>query len=143
VPVAPVRVLVIEGFEPWRRSVCSMLKRHPELRLVGEAADGLAAVQEASKLKPDLILMSTGLPNLHGIEAAKRIRRAVPSTKILFLTANSDAGVVRAALGTGANGYVLKADAASELWPAIKAVVQGRKYVSSGVEGGSIQAAVS
>ena len=120
-----------------------MLKRHPELRLVGEAADGLAAVQEASKLKPDLILMSTGLPNLHGIEAAKRIRRAVPSTKILFLTENSDAGVVRAALGTGANGYVLKADAASELWPAIKAVVQGRKYVSSGVEGGSIQAAVS
>jgi len=136
--VASIRVLVVEGFEAWRRSVCSMLKRHADVRIVGEAADGIAAVQEASKLKPDLILMAIGLPNLNGIEAARRICQAVPGTKIIFLTLNSEADVVNAALSSGAKGYVLKTDAGSELWPAIKAVLQAEKYLSSGVVGGSI-----
>jgi len=143
VPVAPVRILVVEDFEPWRRSVCSMLKRHAELQLVGEAADGLEAAQKAQKLKPDLILLDIGLPNLNGIEAAKRIRDGVPGTKIIFVTVNNDADTVRAALNSGAQGYVLKTDAGSELWPAIKAVLQGKKYLSSGAVGGSIQATAS
>ena len=142
-PLTSIRVLVVEGFEPWRRSICSMLKRRAEFRVVGEAADGLAAVQEASKLKPDLILMAISLPNLNGIEAAKRICQAAPGTKIIFLTLNSDADVVQAALNSGAKGYVLKSDAGSELWPAIEAVLQGKQYVSSGVVGGSIQADIS
>ena len=120
-----------------------MLKRHAEVRLIGEVADGLKAVQRASKLRPDLILMAIGLPNLNGIEAAKRICQAVPGTKIIFLTLNSEADVVNAALSSGAKGYVLKTDAGSELWPAIKAVLQGKKYLSSGAVGGSIQATAS
>jgi len=131
VSALPVRVLVVEDFEPWRRSVCSVLKRHAELQLVGEAADGLAAVHKAGESKPDLVLLDIGLPKLNGI--AQQICQVLPSTKILFLTVNSDVEVVEAALSNGAQGYVLKTDAESELWPAIDTLVHNRKYVSSRV----------
>jgi len=143
VPLASIRILVVDDFEPWRRSLRSMLKRRAELQVVGEVADGLAAVQKASELKPDLILLDIGLPKLDGIEAAKQIRQVLPGAKILFLTLNRDPDVVQVALDTGAKGYVLKADAGSELYPAIEAVLQGKRYVSSGVVCGSIQAAAS
>ena len=118
---------------PWRQSVRSLLKTHAELQVVGEVADGLEAVQKASELKPDLILLDIGLPSLNGIEAAKRIRQTVPGTRILFLTQNRDPDVARAALDTNAKGYVLKADAGSELWPAIEAVLHAKQYVSRGL----------
>ena len=130
-----VRILVADAFQPWRGTVCSLLKRRAELQVVGEVADGLAAVQEASKLKPDLILLDVGLPNLNGIEAAKRIRQVVSGAKILFLTVISQAEVAQAALSSGGQGYVLKQNAGSELWPAIEAVLQGKQYVSSGLAG--------
>jgi len=133
VPLAPIRILVVEDFEPWRHSVCSMLSAHAESRLVGEVADGLAAVQEARELKPDLVLLDIGLPGLNGIEAAKRICQAAPGTKILFLTVNTEEDVVRAALSSGGQGYVLKTDAGSELWPAVEAVLEGKRYVSKGL----------
>jgi len=143
VPLSSIRVLVVDDFEPWRHSVRSMLKGHTELRLAGEVADGLEAVQRASKLKPDLVLLDIGLPNLNGIETAKQIRQLVPATKILFLTLINDADVPLMALSSGGHGYVLKSDAGSELLPAIEAVLQGEQYVSSGVVCGSIQAAAS
>jgi len=133
VPVTRFRILVVDDFAPWRHSVRSMLQGHLELELVGEVADGLEAVQKAEELHPDLILLDIGLPQLNGIEAARQIRQSAPDTAILFLTMNSDADLVRAALDTSAKGYVLKADAGSELWPAIEAVLQGKHYVSMGL----------
>jgi DNA-binding NarL/FixJ family response regulator len=130
-----IRILLVDSFEPWRRSVRSMLRKHAELRLVGEVGDGLAAVQQASKLKPDLILLGLDLSSLNGIETAKQICHVVPGTKILFLSIDSDADVVQAALSNGGQGFVLKTDAGNELWPAIEAVLQGKQYVSSGLVG--------
>src|SRR3974377_187326 len=121
--LAPIRILLVDDFQLWRHLVESMLKKHTEVRLVGEAADGLAAIQRAFKLKPDLILMDIGLPNLNGIHAAEQIRRSIPSTKILFLAFNNDSQVIQMLLDSGAHGYVLKTDAATELLPAIEAVV--------------------
>jgi len=135
VPLASIRILVVDDFEPWRHSVRSMLKRHAELRLVGEVADGLEAVQKASELKPDLILLDIGLPNLNGIEAAKQIRQVVPDAKILFVTLINDPDVPLMALSSGGHGYVLKSDAGSELLPAIKAVLHGEQYVSARLVG--------
>jgi len=82
-----------------------------------------------------LILLDIGLPHLNGIEVAKQIHRASPGTRIIFLTLNSDADVVRAALDTGAKGYLQKADAGSELWPAIEAALRSDQFVSSGLVG--------
>jgi DNA-binding NarL/FixJ family response regulator len=101
--------------------------------VVGEAADGLEALQRAEELNPDLVLLDIGLPNLNGIEAESRLRQTVPSAKILFLTQENDAGLARNVLSGGAQGYVLKTDAGSELLSAIKTVVRGNNFVSSGI----------
>jgi DNA-binding NarL/FixJ family response regulator len=93
-------------------------------------------VRKALELTPDLILLDIGLPNLNGIEAAKRIRQAATGSRIIFLTQNSNKDVVRAALGTLAQGYVLKTDAGSELLTAMAGVLGGDDYVSSGIKGG-------
>jgi DNA-binding NarL/FixJ family response regulator len=122
VPVAPVGILVVDDFQPFRQFVFSTLQERPDWQVIYEVADGLEAVQRARELKPDLILLDIGLPHLNGIEAAKQICQVVPGTKILFLTQNNDAEVVRATLSDGAQGYVLKADAGKELSPAIEAV---------------------
>ena len=132
--MAAIRILVADDFEPWRRSVCSMLKGQAELQVVGEAADGEEAVQKAQTLKPHLILLDIGLPKMNGIEAAKRIHQLVPGARILFLTQNNDKDVVTAALRTGAQGFVLKTDAGTELLPAVAAVLGGNDFVSTGIK---------
>ena len=129
-----VRILVVDDFEPWRQHIRSMLQSQPELRVVAEVADGLEAVQKALELKPDLILLDIGLPKLSGIEAANRIRQVVPGARIIFLTQNGNEGIVRAALNTGAQGYILKTDAGRELFTAVAEVLAGKKFVSRGIE---------
>ena len=99
------------------------------MRIVGVVSDGLAAVLKAEELQPDVILLDVGLPKLNGIEAARRIRRLAPKSKILFLSQEVDVEVARVALSDG-HGYVVKSDADNELFAAIEAVVQGRKFVS-------------
>lgn len=113
-----------------------MLQTRPDLRVVAEAGDGLEAVQKA-ELQPDLIVLDIGLPNLNGLEAAKRILQVAPGTKIICLTSNSDRDVVRAALSAGAQGYVLKTDAARELVTAVQRVIGGEQFVSSGIQAGN------
>jgi DNA-binding NarL/FixJ family response regulator len=126
-----VRILVVDDFEPWRRSASSLLREKPELQVVGEASDGLQAVQKAVELKPDLILLDIGLPSLNGIEAARQIRELVPESKIIFLTQESSAEVMQEALTVGASGYVVKTMAGSQLLTAIEAVLLGKRFVSS------------
>ncbi len=128
-----VRILVVDDFEPWRQQVCSMLQTRPELRVVAEVGDGLEAVQKARELKPDLIMLDIGLPNLNGLEAANRIRLVVPDAVIIFVTANCDKDMKQAALKTGARGYVLKTNAGSELLTAIAGILGGDDFVSSGI----------
>ena len=86
-------------------------------------------------MKPDVILLDIGLPKLNGIEAARQIRQRSPSSKIIFLSMNSDLDIVRAAFETGASGYVRKIDAGRELLFAVDAVLRGRQFVSSSLEG--------
>jgi CheY-like chemotaxis protein len=135
-PPPPVRVLVVDDHEPFRRFVCSTLQKRPELQVIGEASDGLEAVQKAEELKPDLILLDIGLPTLDGIEVSRRISMVVPGAKILVVTQNNDADMARAVLSDGASGYVLKLDANMELLRAVEVVLQGGQFVSTGVRRG-------
>jgi DNA-binding NarL/FixJ family response regulator len=128
--VAPVRVLVVEDFVPFRQFILSTLATMRDLQVIGEVSDGLQAVQKTVELQPDLILMDIGLPSLNGIEAARQIRKLVPQLKIIFLTQESSADVVQEALSLGAQGYVVKALAASKLLTAVEAVLLGKTFVS-------------
>ena len=128
-----VRILVVEDFQPFRRFVCATLQSRPNWQIIAEASSGLEAVQKAVALKPDLILLDIGLPTLNGIEAAEQISTLVPDATILFITQQDDADVVAAALSNGARGYVLKINANRELLPAVEAVLDGRRFIGSGL----------
>jgi DNA-binding NarL/FixJ family response regulator len=126
-----IRVLLVDDFEPWRRFACSTLQTQPEYQVVGEVADGLEAVRTTQQLQPDLILLDIGLPTVNGIEVARQIREASPRSKVIFVTENRSLDVAQEALRNGAEGYVVKSDAVSELLPAIKAVLEGKKFISA------------
>jgi len=132
---SPTRVLVVDDNQPWCRFIRSTLQLHPELQLIGEAADGLEAVRKTQELQPDLILLDIGLPRLNGIAAARQIRQLSSRPKILFLSGDHSPDIAVAALRSGASGYVVKSDAVRELSTALKAVLEGKQFVSSSVEG--------
>jgi DNA-binding NarL/FixJ family response regulator len=129
-----VRVLVVEDFEPFRRFVCSTLGKLPHLQIVAEASDGLKAVSHAKELQPDLILLDIGLPTFDGIEAARQIRTHSPLSKIMFVTEESAAQFVQEAFRIGAMAYVTKMRARKELLAAVDAVLDGRQFVSAGLQ---------
>ena len=133
--MSSIRTLIADDYAEWRRQVRLLLQARPEWQVIAEASDGSEAIQKAEELKPDLILLDISLPELNGIEAARRIRQLSPSSKIVFLSQNNDRDLVRAALSTGALGYVHKTDAQNEVLPAVDAVLRGKQYVSSSLKG--------
>jgi len=128
--LSPIRILIVDDFKDWRRQILLLFETRPEWQVVAEAADGPEAIQKAEELKPDLIVLDIGLPKLNGIEAARRIRQLSPSSKIVFLSQDSDPEVVQAALGTGAQGYVHKTNFRSDFLPAIRAALRNGRFVS-------------
>src|SRR5216684_1594578 len=97
-----VRILVVEDFEPFRTLIRAILEKNPRLHIVAEVSDGLDAVQKATDLKPDLILLDIGLPLLNGLDAARLIRKLAPDSKILFVSQECSSEVVQDALSLGA-----------------------------------------
>jgi DNA-binding NarL/FixJ family response regulator len=124
------RILVVEDHEGVRSFVCSELQQRTEFCIVGEAVNGLDAVQKAQELQPDLVLLDVGLPKLNGLEAARQISSLVPNAKILFLSLESSARIMQEAFRLGAWGYVHKMRAQLDLLPAVDAVLSGRRFVS-------------
>jgi DNA-binding NarL/FixJ family response regulator len=130
--MGPVRILVVDDYEQFRRLIRTILDR-PTLRIVGEASDGLEAIQKATLLQPDLILLDIGLPKLNGLKVAEQIRQLAPHSKILFVSQESSADVVQHALDSSALGYLQKTRA-GELLTAIDSVLAGKRYVSTSLE---------
>ena len=102
--------------------------------VLGAVTDGEAAIVAAAQLLPDVVVLDISMPVLNGIEAAKRMLEANPSTKIVFLTVEKDKDTCRAVLESGACGFVLKPRLATDLIPAIGLAKDGRRFVSSGCE---------
>jgi len=129
-PSPTVRILLVDDYDSWRLWVYSKLSTQQQLQIVGEASDGLEAVSKAHELKPDLILLDIALPNLNGLEVASQIAQSSYDTKIIFLTKEQDADIVKHALSNAAMGYVVKEEAETQLLAAIAAVLQGKRFVS-------------
>ena len=128
-----VRVLIIEDFIPFQRLIQLVLEENQHLQMIGVAADGAEGACKAKELNPDLILLDIGLPRLNGIEAAKKILASAPQCRIVIVTQESSADSVRESLAVGARGYVSKSRIVSDLLPAIKAVLEGNRFTSSGL----------
>lgn len=121
----PTRVLVAEDYEPFQRFLVSTLRNRLGAEDIHTVSDGLQAVQEAQRLQPGLILLDIGLPSTSGIEPARQIRELSPTSKIIFVTQESSAEMLQAALNVEAFGYLVKADVGIGLLPAITAVLRG------------------
>ena len=126
--MAALRTLIVEDHDGLRAMLRSLMENEASCVVIGEASDGLQAVQTAQELQPDLILLDLSLPKLNGMEAGRRIRKISPESKILFLSQEPAPEIVQTALGLG-SGYLLKSDA-KELPAAVHAVLEGKKFVS-------------
>ena len=125
------RVLLVDDHAVLRAGLRRLLEDQPDLTVVGEAGMAVEAIDLASRLQPDLILLDLGMPGLGGLEALPRLRQAAPEARLLVLTMHDDEGYLRQALHSGAAGYVLKKAADHELLSAIRAVQRGEVYVYS------------
>ncbi len=130
-----LRVLVVDDYQAWRGFVASTLQKRSDLCIIGEGTDGFEAVQIAQQLQPDLIVLDIGLPRLNGIAAARRIREVSPDSRILFVSENRSRDIAEETIRSGALGYVVKSDAATQLLPAVEAVLQGKQFVSASLTG--------
>jgi DNA-binding NarL/FixJ family response regulator len=131
---AGLRILVVEDYEPFRRLACLELQQRAEFQVIGEASDGLEAVEKVQELKPDLVLLDIGLPKLNGLEAAKQIRKVYPHARLLFVSQESSSELIGEAFRLGARGYVHKQRAQIDLFPAIEATLAGRTFISDGLK---------
>ena len=105
----------------------------PEYEVVGAVADGQALVQAAESLKPDVIIADISMPLLNGLDAAERLMERVPGVKLVFLTVSEDPEVAAEAIRRGAAGYVLKKSASSELFEALRQVLEEKTYITPAI----------
>ncbi len=129
----PIRVLLADDHKLMRAGLRLVIDQQPDLSVVGEADDGRQAVELSNTLKPDVVVMDIGMPNLNGIEAARKITETRPDTRVVMLSMHSDEGYVLRALKAGARAYLLKDSATSDLVHAIHAVVEGKSFFSPAV----------
>ena len=125
-----IRVLLADDHRLFREALRTVLER--ECDVVGEAASGEEAVALAARTRPDIVLLDVGMPGVGGLNAAHRLARESPNSKVVILSQHDDEEyVIEAMVDAGAAGYLVKTDAASELLSALRAVAAGRRYLSA------------
>lgn len=129
-----IRILIVDDHEIFRRGLRSLLESRPEFQILGEAADGMQAIEKAKELKPELIVMDVSMPQLDGLQATRLIRKQLPSTKILILSQHDTSHMLSAAFEAGANGYVTKSQVSRCLLAALDAIAAGRPFTWNGQE---------
>jgi DNA-binding NarL/FixJ family response regulator len=123
-------VLLADDHEVLRKGLRSLIETHAGWTVCGEASNGWQAVELATTLKPDVVVLDVTMPQLNGLEATRKIHRLVPESEILILTVHGSQHMLREALNAGARGYLLKSDAGRELLAAVEAVSQHRYFFS-------------
>lgn len=129
------RVLLADDHAVVREGLKALIGGHPGFEVIGEAADGPAAVALAAELDPDVVVVDLSMPGLSGAEVTARLRQARPDRKVVALTVHEERGYLRSLLEAGAAGYVLKRAAAAELVQALRAVAAGGTYIDPALAG--------
>ncbi len=136
--MSKVKVLLVDDHELVREGIKMILEKERDFEVVGEATDGRKALAALQKVTPDVILMDISMPNLNGFEAIFQIKRRYPDAKILVLTVHTNEEYVYKSLKAGALGYLVKDSAVSELVGAVKAISEGKSYLSPSVSRGLV-----
>jgi len=129
----PLRILVVDDHAVVRRGVRALLESHAGWEVCGEATNGRDAVEEALRLRPDIVVMDLSLPGLNGLDATRRILQDAPGTEVLVLTMHHSEELARDALQAGARGYVLKRDADEDLIAAVESLRQHKPFLTGAV----------
>ncbi|MFY9643632.1 MAG: response regulator transcription factor [Terriglobales bacterium] len=117
-----VRILLVDDHPVVRHGLRAVLSGHPEWTVIDEAQDGLEAVDKASRMEPDVVVLDVSMPRMDGLEACRRIRKGTPKCEVLIVTQNDSQQMMREALDAGAIGYVVKSNVARDLADAVEAV---------------------
>ena len=125
-----VNIVLADDHPVVRRGLRVLIEAEPDLRLVGEAQDGLEGVQLVERLKPDVLILDLMMPGLNGLEVARQVAQCSPKTRVVILSMHVNEAYVLEALRSGASGYVLKDASAAELIRAVREVFSGRRYLS-------------
>ena len=129
----PIRILIVDDHTLVRDGLSSVLGREADMTVVGEASNGLEAIEETSRLKPDVVLMDLRMPELDGVEAMKRIAENDPAANVLVLTTFDTDEYIFQAIQAGAKGFLLKDASHDELYKAVRAVSKGESLIEPGV----------
>lgn len=135
-----LKILLVDDHPVVRQGLRQVLESNLEFRVVGEAADGQAALEQVVQLHPDVVILDLALPGINGLEVARRIRQRSPQTRMLVLSMHSNEAYVHEAFKEGVLGYVLKENATEDLVQAVEAVAAGRRYLSPKISEEDIQA---
>ena len=124
-----IRVVIVDDHAVLRAGLRTLLDLQPDMEVVGEAAEGLEAVERVKRLEPDVVLMDISLPGMEGLEVAKKLKKTHPDVKVIILTMHEDRRYLYSALKAGASGYVVKRAADTELIDAIRAAYRGDVFL--------------
>jgi DNA-binding NarL/FixJ family response regulator len=128
--VSPYRIVLADDHVMFRQGIKNILEGAEDLEVVGEAGDGLDLLKILKKVIPDMVILDISMPNLRGLEATREIKMISPDVKVLILTMHKDKEYVFYAISAGAEGYLLKEDADTELFAAVEKIRQGGHYIS-------------
>jgi DNA-binding NarL/FixJ family response regulator len=132
-----IRILLVDDHPIVRQGLKTLLEGRAGWQVIGEASDGVEAVEKAETLNPDVMVLDVTMPRMNGLEACRVIRRRAPKLEILFVTQHDSPQMMREALDAGARGYVVKSNAARDLLEAVEAVSQHRVFTSLNQQGSS------
>jgi len=130
-----IKVLLVDDHKMMREGLCALLANEPDIDVVGEASDGRTALDLVRTLRPDVLVMDIGMPELNGIEATRQILAEYESVKVIALSTHTDRRFVHHMLDAGARGYVLKIEAHGELLRAVRSASRGNVYLSPAIAG--------
>ena len=125
-----LRIMLADDHDIVREGLRSLIERQPGWQIVGEAVNGRHAIREAKRLRPNLVILDIGMPELNGLDAIRQILKAQPQTEVLVVTMHDSEELIRQALEAGARGYILKTEAARHLVSAIRTLAQGKPYLT-------------